>query len=76
MASRNGWEGRVTVGLRVESDGHLSHLQIVQTSGHDILDRAALNSLRKIPQLTEVTHWLDGHSFDMVIPVQYALQDG
>ena len=45
-ARRNGWEGTVVLDLRVAADGTLAEASIHQTSGHKVLDRAALRMIR------------------------------
>jgi periplasmic protein TonB len=76
MARRNGWQGQVQVGLRVEADGHLSHVRIAHSSGYRLLDSAALTALTQITTLPKAAGWLDGRHFDMVLPIEYRLIDG
>lgn len=74
-ARRRGWEGVVRVGLRVEADGQLSALRIIGSSGHALLDRAALASLHRVGRLPDVAGWMQGRRLDMVLPVRYQLID-
>jgi len=76
MARRNGWEGQVEVGLRVEADGHLSHLHITRSSGYRLLDNAALATLNGIETVPDAAGWLEGRHFDMVLPIEYRLIGG
>jgi protein TonB len=76
MARRNGWQGQVQVGLRVEADGRLSHVRIAHSSGYRLLDSAALATLNRINAVPKATGWLDGRHFDMVLPIDYRLIDG
>lgn len=76
LAKRQGWQGEVKVGLRVYADGRLSDIHLVASSGHGILDRAALRSLTQVQQLDGGAGWLDSGHFDMVLPIQYRLVDG
>lgn len=76
MARRRGWEGQVEVGLRVEADGRLSHLRVTRSSGHRLLDSAALATLNGIDALPGAAGWLEGRHFDMVLPIYYRLIDG
>ncbi len=46
IARRNGWEGTVVLELRVAEDGTLAEASIHASSGHDVLDRAALRMIR------------------------------
>ncbi len=75
LARRRGWEGQVTLAMRVENNGHLSNLRVLRTSGHHILDRSALESARRIGALPEIRGWLGGHGLDLQIPVRYRLVD-
>jgi TonB family protein len=76
MARRNGWQGQVSVGLRVEADGHLSHVRIAHSSGYRLLDSAALATLSHISSVPQAVGWLEGRHFDMVLPIDYRLIDG
>ena len=76
LARRNGWQGQVQVGLRVEADGRLSHVRIAHSSGYGLLDSAALATLNRIQALPKAAGWLDGQHFDMVLPIEYRLIDG
>ena len=75
LAQRNGWQGMVKLGLRIESNGQLSHIRLLSTSGFPVLDQAALNTLNRISTLHDVDVWLSGLHFDTVLPVYYKLTD-
>lgn len=76
LARRNGWQGEVWIGLRVEADGRLSHIRLTQSSGYRLLDNAALTSLNHVNALPDAAGWLQGRYFDMVLPIEYRLIDG
>jgi protein TonB len=76
LARRHGWEGRVQLALRIEPDGHVSHLQLAQSSGYAALDEAALASARRIEVLDDVATRLHGAYLDMVLPIEYRLLGG
>lgn len=76
LARRNGWQGQVRLGLRVEADGRLSHVRIAHSSGYRLLDRAALSTLNRIKAVPKAAGWLNGRHFDMVLPIDYRLIDG
>lgn len=76
LAKRAGWQGEVRVGLRVYADGRLTDIHLVTSSGHGILDRAALSSLAQVRHLDEGLDWLGNGHFDMVLPIHYRLIDG
>lgn len=73
QARRNGWEGTVLLGLRVEADGQLDKIRLERSSGYAVLDNSALNSLKQVGQVAEARAWLEGHSVDMQLPVIYRL---
>ncbi len=76
LARKRGWQGHVTLSLRIEQDGQLSHIQVARTSGHRILDNSALHSATRIGALTEVAGLMHGQSLELMIPVYYRLLDG
>ena len=75
IARRRGWEGTVKISLRVENDGRLTNLQVIEGCKFTALDRAALHSLRQVSGIPEAKQWLAGHYMDMVLPIQYLLLD-
>jgi len=47
QARRQGWEGTVVLRIYVQADGVPSSVEIVRSSGHSVLDDAALRTLRR-----------------------------
>lgn len=74
LARRKGWEGEVTIGLRVETDGRLTGIHLLGSSGHRILDNAAIDSLLRARALPP-QGGLPGAGLDLVLPVHYRLLD-
>ena len=75
IARRKGWQGVVKLELLIESDGRISDLQIEQTSGYALLDKAALSSLQ-LAHVPDAVQWLDGKAVSIVVPVEYRLVGG
>lgn len=75
VARRRGWEGRVRVGLHVEADGDLTEIHLVESSGHDLLDDAALEDVVELSNVPEARQWLDSRGMDVVLPVSYRLRN-
>jgi protein TonB len=73
LAIKRGWQGEVRLGLRIEANGHLSQVRILQGSGYGLLDKAALKSLNKVETLPEAIALLNGRSLDLILPVKYQL---
>lgn len=75
LARKRGWQGTVKLGLHIAADGRLSNIQVMQSSGYRLLDRAAIESLQRLERLPGSWKWLqDGR--DETIPIRYALVDG
>jgi protein TonB len=45
-AQKNQWEGRLSLTFVVESDGTVSDIILVHSSGHEILDEAAIKAIK------------------------------
>lgn len=76
LARMRGWQGEVRLRVRVGSDGRLSRVRVLQTSGHALLDRAAVRSVHAVHGIHHPPQWLRGTHFDIVLPVVYKLLDG
>lgn len=50
-ASREGLQGRVELALRISNDGRVLAIRVATTSGHGILDDAALEAAREIDRV-------------------------
>jgi protein TonB len=46
MARTMGWEGKVVVAFLILPDGSVRNIRVVQRSGHEILDRVAVEAVR------------------------------
>lgn len=71
LARLRGWEGRVLLGFRVESDGQLHQQRVLNTSGFVVLDQAALDSLRRVARVADA----GDTRLDLQISVLYRLTD-
>ena len=74
LARKQGWQGIVTVRLQVEADGLLKKIRIRQSSGYNVLDDSAINSLRKIRRLGAKERYLD-RPHRLTLRVVYQLTD-
>jgi len=45
-AMQNNWQGTVKLKLRIAKDGSLSEATVLESSGHDVFDRDALNAAK------------------------------
>ncbi len=46
IARRNGYQGRVVVRLAVAADGRATGAEVLESSGYDVLDRSAVDTLK------------------------------
>lgn len=76
LAQRNGWQGLVKLGLRIEPNGQLSRIRVISTSGYAVLDQAAMETLNRISVLRDIDAWLRGRPLDTVLPIEYKLLGG
>ncbi len=67
-AVARGLEGEVRLLLRVSDDGHISDVSIAASSGHAILDQAAVKAAYAMGKVT----WV--HSRELILPVVFRLE--
>ncbi|MES9964846.1 MAG: energy transducer TonB [Candidatus Sedimenticola sp. 20ELBAFRAG] len=75
-AKRRNWEGTVMLSLVVEKDGRIEGIEIVDSSGHGILDRDALETLKQIKQVRLEAPLLLSQAMELTMPVIYRLDRG
>jgi TonB family protein len=72
-ARRKGYHGEVLLKVEVLSNGRVGEIEVKKSSGHDVLDRSALNTVRKwkfVPARkgeTPISLWVN-------IPIRFQLQ--
>lgn len=73
VAMDNNWEGRSDVRVTFGVDGRRTSIVIVKSSGHEILDKQALDTVQKA--FVPVPPGLRGKEFSFDIPVIFGLKD-
>jgi periplasmic protein TonB len=73
VAIDNNWEGTAEVRLTFAADGRRSSIVIVKSSGHEVLDKQALDTIGRA--FVPVPPALRGKEFSLEIPVIYNLKD-
>lgn len=68
-------EGKVIVGATLHENGQLSDLEVLKSSGHDVLDRAAIQVLREASPL-QLPRPLEKSAVPIRVPISYGLIDG
>jgi TonB family protein len=67
-AVKNRVQGEVVLQVDVTSDGQASKVEILQSSGHTVLDESAVASVK-------TWHWPPGEIRRCKIPIKYVLRD-
>lgn len=75
LARARGWEGTVLVGFRLASDGRLEALRVARSSGYDILDASAIDSLGKVGRLDDVATMTLASAQQLELAVMYRLEN-
>ena len=73
-ARRKGWEGTVIVKVHILAAGTLEQAAIAQTSGHKLLDKAALEAIQEIQPFAEFPEGVSMPSLIVNIPIQFTLK--
>ena len=74
LAVRNGWQGTVLLGFRINRQGDIEAIHVARSSGHSALDRAAVGALSQVRRLLLDTGSLSG-TLDLQLPVIYRLEE-
>ena len=75
QAMAAGWAGTADIRVEVGSDGRPRAATIERSSGHEALDRAALNMIDAGALRASVPESLRGKTFAVALPVVFNLQD-
>lgn len=71
-ARLNGWEGKVVLKVSIRNDGQLKDVEVVKSSGHESLDQAAMEAVRRACPL-HMKHELTAPMVVLHLPVSYSL---
>ncbi len=71
-ARLNGWEGKVVVRAVIRADGHLLEVKVHRSSGHEVLDDAAMEAVRLICPL-HMTGTMGAAEVAVYVPIVYSL---
>jgi protein TonB len=71
-ARLNGWEGKVVLRAIIRADGHLSEVKVHRSSGHEVLDNAAMEAIRLVCPL-HMTNAMGAAEVAVYVPIVYSL---
>jgi protein TonB len=71
----NNWEGAVVVRMAIGADGRIAALGVARSSGHEVLDRQALEMFRTAKPFVQLPRELEGREFELELRAIYSLRD-
>jgi protein TonB len=74
IAQMRGWEGAVTMRLRVASSGRLVDAELYASSGYEVLDKQAIAMATRAAQLPVPPEGLKGSEVAVLVPVVFRLE--
>lgn len=74
IAQMRGWQGEATVELLLDGSGKLKSKKIIQTSGHEVLDKQALEMVERAAPYPTPPEALRGSNFTIIVPIPFKLE--
>lgn len=74
LAQMRGWQGIVRVRLEMSAEGAVISSVVSESSGHEILDKQALEMVRKATPLPQPPEILRNQAFTILVPVAFRLE--
>jgi len=74
IARRRGMEGRPIIAFTLDKQGRLTKVDLAETSGYQLLDRAALEAVRQGAPYPEIPAPLKMNSFQFKLPISFVLK--
>lgn len=74
VAQMRGWQGSVIVELQIDGSGNMLSSNIHDPSGYDVLDKQALEMVKKASPFPSPPDALRGRTFNILVPVSFRLE--
>ena len=74
LARQAGWEGRVLLKFKLLRSGEVQELRVLETSGHPLLDDAAMNAVGRAAPFPEEGRKIAGDGIEVILPVVFQLR--
>ena len=71
---RRGIEGEVSLFFSIDRQGRLLESRITQSSGHEGLDKAALDLLREASPMPALPNTILNDVFEVSVPIRYSVR--
>lgn len=68
------WEGIPEIKVTIGANGHILDVTIAKSSGYELLDKAAIATVRKAAPLAEIKAALRNKEFSVVLPFVYNIE--
>lgn len=75
VARDNNWEGKVVIRVSVKANGINASYRVLVSSGHEVLDKQALDMITKGRPRARIPPGLQGKDFSFDIPVYYEMKE-
>lgn len=73
-ARRQGWQGAVTLAFTVLADGRAEEIRILHPSGYEVLDREAVQTIRRAKPFPPILKEMGCSSLRMVVTIVFRLE--
>lgn len=74
LAQRRNWQGKVQLAFDVNTHGSIKNVTVQKTSGHEILDNAAMSALNKVSTIPD--YWVQQEYFsNLKLTIKYRLEE-
>jgi protein TonB len=73
-ARARGEKGVVQIAFSIDRQGHLITSRIAQASGHELLDRAAMETIHRAQPCLPASPDLPGEAFNFTVPVAFSIR--
>lgn len=74
LAQMRGWQGTVQVQVHIDAGGAVISSSINQSSGHEVLDKQALEMVKKASPLPQPPEALRDRELTMLVPIVFRLE--
>ena len=75
IARKQNWQGRVLLTFKINDNGEVKNINVIESSGYNILDSAAVKALKKLNKIASNFHWPQ-NGIKINLPVIYQLTKG
>lgn len=74
IARKQNWQGRVLLTFKITNNGEVKNINVIESSGYNILDSAAVKALKKLNKIVSNFHWPQS-GIEINLPVIYQLTE-